>query len=58
MRYIPHHRHYRPDVKKMGNRNLIGMEVSCPLVGAYRKIPALLAHQVEWALLAQDEVEV
>jgi hypothetical protein len=41
------------DVRKMGNRNLIGMEVC-----AYRKIPALLAHQDEQVPLAQDEVEV
>ena len=54
LRYI--RRHHRLDVKKMGNHNLIGMEVSCPLVGAYRKTPAHLAHQVEWALLVQDEV--
>ena len=54
---IRHHQ-LRLDVKKMGNRNQIGMEVWCPLVDAYLKIPALLAHQDEQVLPAQDEVEV
>ena len=42
----------------MENRNQIWMEASCPLVDAYLKIPALLAHQDEQVLLAQDEVVV
>jgi hypothetical protein len=53
----PHHQ-LRLDAKRMGNRNQIGMEVSCPLVDAYLKIPALLVHQDEQGLLAQDEVAV
>ena len=45
----------RQDVKMMGNRNLIGMEVWCPLVGAFLE---LLAHLDEQGLLAQDEAVV
>jgi hypothetical protein len=52
------HRQLRLDVKRMENRNQIGMEASCPLVDAYLKIPALLAHQDEQVLPAQDEAEV
>jgi hypothetical protein len=39
----------------MGNRNQIGKEAWCPLVGAFLE---RLAHQDEQVLLAQGEVEV
>ena len=58
MKMCIRHHQLRLDVKRMGNRNQIGMEVSCPLVDAYLKLPALPVHQDEQVLPAQDEVEV
>ena len=48
----------RQDVKMMGNRNQIGMEVWCPLVGAFLKLRAHQGYQVGWGLLVLDEVVV